>query len=160
MNSPQTCRHGNLPAALSTAAREILDENGLQIVGLREIARRVGVSATAAYRYFTNKEDLLASVAAEGFCELAAAIQGATRGAAPLTRAGLAYIEFASQNRGLFRLMFGPILAERAKYPALQAASTGVEAIVARVLAESTRDLLMTITPRWRRGALSTGSRI
>ena len=136
MNSSQTYRHGNLPAALSAAAREILDENELQVVGLRGIARRVGVSATAAYRHFANKEDLLASVAAEGFCELAAAIQGATRGAVPLTRAGLAYIEFASQNRGLFRLMFGSVLAERAKYPALQAASAGVEAIIVRVVTE------------------------
>jgi AcrR family transcriptional regulator len=132
MDSPRPYRHGNLPTALLTAAREILDENGLQAVGLRETARRVGVSATAAYRHFTNKEDLLASVAAEGFRELAAAMQGATRGATPLTRAGLAYIEFANQNRGLFRLMFGPVLAERTKYPGLHAASAGVEALLLR----------------------------
>ena len=132
MHSTRPYRHGNLPAALLAAARQILDENGLQAVGLRETARRVGVSATAAYRHFTSKEDLLACVAAEGFLELAAAMQSATRGANPLTRAGLAYIEFAHQNRGLFRLMFGPILAERAKYPALQAASLSVEAMLVR----------------------------
>jgi AcrR family transcriptional regulator len=90
------------------------------------------VSATAAYRHFTNKEDLLASVAAQGFHELAEAMQGATRGANPLIRGGLAYIEFANQNRGLFRLMFGPVLAERSKYPALQAASADVEAMLVR----------------------------
>jgi AcrR family transcriptional regulator len=94
------------------------------------------VSATAAYRHFTSKEDLLASVAAQGFHELAAAMQSATRGANPLTRAGLAYIEFANRNRGLFRLMFGPILAERTKYPALQAASAGVEALLVRGVAD------------------------
>jgi AcrR family transcriptional regulator len=132
MNSRRSYRHGNLPAALLAAAREILDENGLQAVGLRETARRVGVSATAAYRHFTSKEDLLASVAAEGFHELAAAMQSASRGANPLSRAGLAYIEFADQNRGLFRLMFGPVLAERTKYPTLQAATAGVEALLLR----------------------------
>ena len=132
MDSMRSYRHGNLPVALLAAAREILDENGLQAVGLRETARRVGVSATAAYRHFTNKEDLLASVAAQGFHELAEAMQGATRGADPLIRGGLAYIEFANQNRGLFRLMFGPVLAERTKYPALQAASAGVEAVLVR----------------------------
>ena len=136
MNSTRPYRHGNLPVALLTAARQILDENGLQAVGLRETARRVGVSATAAYRHFTSKEDLLASVAAEGFHELAAAMGSATRGATPLTRAGLAYIEFANQNRGLFRLMFGPVLAERTKYPALQAAATGVETILLRGVAD------------------------
>jgi AcrR family transcriptional regulator len=132
MDSTRPYRHGQLPAALLGAARQILDENGLQAVGLRETARRVGVSATAAYRHFTNKEDLLASVAAQGFHELAAAMQGATRGGNPLIRAGLAYIEFANQNRGLFRLMFGPLLAERTKYPTLQAASAGVETLLLR----------------------------
>ena len=132
MDSMRSYRHGNLPVALQTAAREILNENGLHAVGLRETARRVGVSATAAYRHFTNKEDLLASVAADGFHELAAAMQSATRGANPLVQGGLAYIEFANQNPGLFRLMFGPLLAERAKYPALQAASAGVEAMLVR----------------------------
>src|SRR6202789_3221718 len=132
MDPRRSYRHGTLPVALLAAVREIRDENVLQAVGLRETARRVGVSATAAYRHFTNKEDLLASVAAQGFHELAEAMQGATRGANPLIRGGLAYIEFANQNRGLFRLMFGPVLAERSKYPALQAASAGVEAMLVR----------------------------
>ena len=136
MDSTRPYRHGNLPVALQAAARQILNENGLHAVGLRETARRVGVSATAAYRHFTSKEDLLASVAAEGFHELAAAMLSATRGANPLTRAGLAYIEFADQNRGLFRLMFGPILAERAKYPTLHAAAAGVEALLLRGVAD------------------------
>jgi len=136
MRSTRPYRHGNLPAALLGAAREILDENGLQAVGLRETARRVGVSATAAYRHFTSKDDLLASVAAEGFRELAAAMQDATRGPNLLTRAGLAYIEFADQNPGLFRLMFGPILAERGKYPGLQAASASVEDVLLRGVAD------------------------
>src|SRR6202789_3642784 len=94
MDPRRSYRHGTLPVALLAAVREILDENGMQAVGLRETARRVGVSATAAYRHFTSKEDLLASLAAEGFRELAAAMESATRGATPLVRAGLAYIEF------------------------------------------------------------------
>ena len=86
MDSTRPYRHGNLPVALQAAARQILDENGLHAVGLRETARRVGVSATAAYRHFTNKEDLLASVAAEGFQELAAAMKAGTR--APILLSG------------------------------------------------------------------------
>jgi AcrR family transcriptional regulator len=136
MHSTRPYRHGNLPAALQAAARQILNENGQQSVGLRETARRVGVSATAAYRHFASKDDLLASVAAEGFRELAAAMERATRGATPLTRAGLAYIEFAHHSPGLFRLMFGPILAGRANYPPLQAASARVEALLLRGVAD------------------------
>src|SRR5271165_14786 len=136
MRSTRPYRHGNLPTALVAAARQILDESGLQAIGLRGTARRVGVSATAAYRHFTSKEDLLASVAAEGFRELGAAMEHATRGPTPLSRAGQAYIEFAQQNRGLFRLMFGPVLAERAKYQRLKAATDAVADVLLRNVAD------------------------
>ena len=131
--APRPYRHGNLPNALRAAARAILDESGPEIVGLRETARRVGVSATAAYRHFSSKEDLLASVAAEGFRELTAAMEAAAEGPDPLIGLGLAYVEFALQKRGLFRLMFGPILVERAKYPALNEAANAAFDCVQRV---------------------------
>src|SRR5580704_15061749 len=95
----------NLPNALRAAARAILEEAGPDVVGLRETARRVGVSATAASRHFANTDDLLASVAAEGFRELAAAMDTGATGSDRLGRVGLAYFDFALQKRGLFRLM-------------------------------------------------------
>jgi AcrR family transcriptional regulator len=123
----------DLPNALHAAARAILDEAGLDAVSLRETARRVGVSATAAYHHFANKEHLLASVAAEGFRELAAAMEGAATGSDPLVGVGLAYFDFALQKRGLFRLMFGPILVERAKYPELNDAAGAVFGLLQRI---------------------------
>jgi AcrR family transcriptional regulator len=131
--APRPYRHGNLPNALRAAARTILDEAGPDAVGLRETARRVGVSATAAYRHFSSKEDLLASVAAEGFRELTAALEAGVEGPDPLIGLGLAYVEFALQKRGLFRLMFGPILVERAKYPSLNEAAKAAFECVQRV---------------------------
>jgi AcrR family transcriptional regulator len=131
--SPRPYRHGNLPNALRAAARAILDESGPEMVGLRETARRVGVSATAAYRHFSSKEDLLASVAAEGFRELTVAMEAAAEGPDPLIGVGLAYVEFALQKKGLFRLMFGPVLVERAKYPTLNAAANAAFECVQRV---------------------------
>ena len=118
---------------MRAAARAILDEAGQDAVGLREAARRVGVSATAAYRHFNNKEDLLASVATEGFRELAAAIEDAITELDPSGAVGLAYVDFALQKRGLFRLMFGPILVERAKYPQLNEAASAVFDLLQRV---------------------------
>ena len=119
-------RHGNLANALRAAARAILDEAGQDAVGLREVSRRVGRSPPAAYRHFTSKEALLASVAAEGFRELAAVVGMAANEGDPLRAVGLAYVEFALQKRGLFRLMFGPILPQRAKYPELDEAARAV----------------------------------
>jgi AcrR family transcriptional regulator len=120
--SPHPSQHGNLPDAMRAAVREILDEGGAEGVLLREVARRVGVTSAAAYRHFRDKEGLLASIATEGFRELAAAMEEAAAETDPLTRARLAYVDFALQKRGLFRMMFGPILAERTKYPELAAA--------------------------------------
>jgi len=125
--------HRNLPNALRAAARAILDEAGADAVGLRKTSRRVGVSAAAAYRHFNSKEDLLASVAAEGFRELAAAMETGATDSDPLRAVGLAYVDFALQKRGLFRLMFGPILVERAKYPELNEAANAVFNLLRRV---------------------------
>ena len=126
-------RHGNLPNALRAATRNILDEAGPDVVGVRKTARRVGVSATTGYRHFNNKEDLLASVAAEGFRELAAAIKMGTTGSDRFGVVGLAYFDFALQKRDLFRLMFGPILVERAKYPELNEAADAVFGLLRRI---------------------------
>jgi len=126
-------RHSRLPNALCEAARAILEEAGPDVVRLRETARRAGVSPAAAYRYFTNRDDLLASVAAEGFRELAAAIETGATESDPLGGVGLAYFDFALQKRGLFRLMFGPILVVRAKYPDLNEAAGAVFDLIQRV---------------------------
>ncbi len=127
------CRPSNLPKALRAATQAILDEAGPNAVSLREAARRVGVSATAAYRHFANKEELLASVAAEGFRELAAAMERGATGSDPLGGVGVAYFDFALQKPGLFRLMFGPILVARAKYPELNDAASAVFGLLQRV---------------------------
>jgi AcrR family transcriptional regulator len=133
-DTPRRTHHpSNLPNALRAAARAILEDAGPDVVGLREIARRVGVSVTAASRHFANREDLLASVAAEGFRELAAAMETGATESDPLGRVGLAYFDFALQKRGLFGLMFGPILVERAKYPELNEAASAVFGLLQRV---------------------------
>jgi hypothetical protein len=46
---------------------------------------------------------------------------------------GFAYFDFALQKRGLFGLMFGPILVERAKYPELNEAASAVFGLLQRV---------------------------
>jgi AcrR family transcriptional regulator len=127
------CHPSNLPNALRASARAILDEAGPDGVGLRETARRVGVSTTAVYRHFTNKQHLLSSVAAEGFRELAAAMKTGATESDRLGGVGLAYFDFALRKRDLFRLMFGPILAERAKYPELNEAASAVFGLLRRV---------------------------
>jgi AcrR family transcriptional regulator len=118
-----TYHHGNLGPALIAAARDLLDADGPGAVSLREAARRVGVSATATYRHFNDKDHLLAAVAAEGYREFAGKLRAVDGGAAGFSRMGAAYIEFALAHPGLFRLMFGPLLRERERFPELGAAA-------------------------------------
>lgn len=120
----------SVPDKLRAAAREIVEKPDAPAVAMRDVARRVGVSAPAVYRYFASRDDLLASVAAEGFDELTVELDAAARAPDPLVSLGLAYLDFATTKRGMFSLMFGPLLADRRKYPALNdAAATAFDAM-------------------------------
>lgn len=102
--------HGELREALVAAGLAILEEGGDPAsLGLREAARRAGVSAMAPYRHFSDKDALLAAVATVGFERLRAALDAADRrgeGQAALIAQGVAYVAFAAAHPGLFRLMF------------------------------------------------------
>ena len=130
---PRPYRHGSIPEAMRAAARALLEEHGPHAVGMREAARRIRVSATAAYRYYPSKEDLLAAVATEGFKELAASMEEAASGPDPMIALGVAYVEFALRKRSLFRLMFSPILAERRKHPELDKAVSDAFDLIQRI---------------------------
>src|SRR3954462_15106324 len=54
--------HGDLANALTTAATQLARDGGPEAVVLREAARKVGVSATAAYRHFAGYDDLIHAV--------------------------------------------------------------------------------------------------
>ena len=136
-----TFHHGNVPEALLRAARQLLDAGDTEEVGLREVARRVGVSAAAAYKHFVDKDDLMATVATEGFRELAAELWAAADEPDPAIAVGLVYVEFARTRQGLFRLMFGPLLALGEKYPALRkAAEEAFEAVERRASRARSRE--------------------
>ena len=115
--------HGALKTALLDAADALLDEGGAGAVSLREAARRAGVSATAPYRHFADKEALLAALATRGFEQFGEALGEAARESDPLAAMGLAYVRFALARPGRFRLMFGPGISDRGRYPELQAAA-------------------------------------
>lgn len=110
--------HGNLRSALIDRALGLVEEVGAEAFSLREAARRVGVSANAAYRHFAAKSDLLAAVAEVGFGRMEERLRAAvvavrarpTPAATAVERIkalGRAYVEFAVEHPQLLRLMFG-----------------------------------------------------
>lgn len=102
--------HGDLRAALIAAGLKLLEDRKADDIGLREVARAVGVSATAVYRHFPDKAALLRALAAEGLALLAeaqrAAFDKAGGGEAGFDATGRAYVRFALDNPALFRLIF------------------------------------------------------
>ncbi len=100
---------------LVAAARAMLDEQGLEGLTLRAIARRAGVSHGAPLRHFPTLAVLLSTVAAHGFRELIAAVDAETGAltddATALDRlagAGRGYVKFAIGSPGVFTVMFRP----------------------------------------------------
>lgn len=100
--------HGDLRRALLGAARALLEESGPAALNLREIARRVGVSAPSAYHHFASLDAIAEALAEQGFTELTEQLETAPINfKGQLAPMGMAYIAFARANPGLYRLMFG-----------------------------------------------------
>lgn len=108
--------HGNLRASLLETAVALGREKGPDGVVLREVARRSGVSHNAAYRHFSDRNELLAEVASVGHTELATAMRArmarvrvkdpAARALEQLRQTGKAYVEYALTQPGLFSVAF------------------------------------------------------
>lgn len=110
IDSTKRYHHGDLRAALIDAGLELLAERSADDLSLREVARHVGVSATAVYRHFPDKQALLSALAYEGMEELGrrqrAASEKAGGGLDGFTASGATYVRFAVENPALFRLIF------------------------------------------------------
>jgi AcrR family transcriptional regulator len=103
--------HGDLRRALIETAVKTIAKHGADGLSLRRLAARAGVSPGAPYHHFSNRNELLASIAEEGFARLEAQLIAA-RDAAPhdasarLEALGLAYVTFAVSSPGYFQVMF------------------------------------------------------
>lgn len=103
--------HGDLKNALIDAARRLIAERGANGFTMAEAARFAGVSASAPYRHFADRDALLQAVAAEGFREFADRLEAAWAdpGLTPLRALdaqGRAYLRFAVEEPAAFTTMF------------------------------------------------------
>lgn len=109
---PQPYHHGDLRSSLLTEADRILRTDGVDGVSLRKLGEAVGVSRTAAYHHFANKNALLCALAEEGFLALRQfmntfASQPEQSLANQVQRLVEGYVEFALQHPARYELMFG-----------------------------------------------------
>jgi AcrR family transcriptional regulator len=104
------------------ASTELIEEQGLSSLSMREVARRAGVSHQAPYYYFADREAILGAIAEQGFRMLGeyvvrSAPEGVGCERAAVIAAGRAYLEFALEHRAHFRVMFRPELVSAERNP-------------------------------------------
>ena len=129
--------HGDLRQALVSTALRVIAQDGVEALGLRDLARRLGVSHAAPAHHFPDRPALLVALAGEGFVRLGAAL-GAVQALGArerLAAAGRAFLGFALDQPGYFRAMFGPHIARlpRAPEKVARAAEAGYGVIVGAV---------------------------
>ena len=108
---------------LCDAATRLFDSRGREGFTMRELASELGVSAMTPYRYFKDKDDILAAVRSRAFNRFATALEKAFGDAAsaPEKSAAVfqAYVAFAFGEPAAYRLMFDLSQPDESIYPEL-----------------------------------------
>jgi AcrR family transcriptional regulator len=118
----KTYHHGNLKEALISAGLEILSEKGIEGLSLRNVAKKVGVSHTAPYNHFIDKQELLAAISTVGHEQLHQVLldtfeKNKHSSNDIIIEIAWAYLQFALDDPGKFKLMFSGALEEERDHP-------------------------------------------
>ena len=116
-------------ARLCEVAQHRFATEGRDAVSMRQLAEALGCSPMTPYRYFRNKDEILAAVRTAAFDRFAGALEQAAAAAGDDLRAagqavGLAYVRFALGDPDGYRLMFDVQQPHPDRYPELVRAST------------------------------------
>ncbi len=130
--------HGDLHRALLDAAEIELTEKGVERFSLRGVAKRAGVSHGAPAHHFGDVQGLLTNLAARGYERFIAAQdkREKTAGKSPrakLAASGLGYLDFATGNPALFRLMFSSDLPDKSDPQLAKAATAAFEKLARHI---------------------------
>lgn len=101
----------DIKSRIVSAARALYLERGPEAVTMRAVAERVGVTATALYRHFADKDALLKEVVGEGSRLLGSHLFRALEASTPLERlraTAMAYLDFALAQPQAYRALFEP----------------------------------------------------
>ena len=132
-NPKKGYHHGDLKQALLDETARILREDGEKALSLRTLASNLGVSRTAPYNHFDNKQGLLCAIAEEGFARFNLAMKAVRdkhrgKDGLTITRAMVrAYLDFARNNQEYYDLMYGSTFWRSSNLtPTLKSTARGV----------------------------------
>ncbi len=115
--------HGDLKNALIEAGADILAKDGVSGLSLRKVAQQAGVSHTAPYAHFADKQALIAAISTDGFRRLYEEISAAAQHyegdpARQLIEGAWAYVQFALSDTDHFKITMSGVIAKEKDYPA------------------------------------------
>jgi AcrR family transcriptional regulator len=144
--------HGDLRRALIDQALGTIEKEGVEGLTLRAVGEALGVSRTALYRHFSDKQALVATVARDGFRTLRLALveawERAGHGQPGFQAMGDAYLHFAVTHPSHYRVMFGRFLESCARDPELvQEAEAAFQALVDALVAQQREGLVRRDDP-------------
>lgn len=106
--------HGDLRREMTEAAIVLVEQDGVEALSLRKLAERVGVSQTALYHHFRDKQALLCAVGEAAIERFAGEMQRGMAEAGDLEarfeRFVTVYVRFALGHPQLYELLFGRVL--------------------------------------------------
>lgn len=120
--------HGDLRRSLIDHALELIRDQGIDGLSLRKLAERVGVSQTALYHYFKDKQDLLLVLGEAAVEQFTQALIDSVAAQAPgqqLEAFVVAYIRYARENPELYELMLGRTTWKQARQHSFHQAARG-----------------------------------
>ncbi|MEG1235506.1 MAG: TetR/AcrR family transcriptional regulator, partial [Acinetobacter sp.] len=130
---------GNLESQLIDQAKKMLEEVGPDKLSIRAIAEQLGVSATAVYHHFANKDELISHLAAEGFNQLEKVLvqcQVNVENQNKMQILSRTYMLFAFDHPAMYQLMFGSQLAHSEMNGKLLTARKQAYAVVEQCVAD------------------------
>jgi AcrR family transcriptional regulator len=136
---------------LCEAAERLFAEHGPEAVTMRQLAAELGVSPMTPYRYFRDKDDILAAVRTNGFNRFAEALERArdkaTGARAKGAAVGEAYVGFAFEHPHTYKLMFDLNQPSEADYPDLVEAGRRARATMSGYVKDLVADGMLAGDP-------------
>lgn len=141
-------RHAQIYAGMQEkikeTAWELMNEVGAAKFSMRELGRRMGLSAPALYNYFANQDDLLTVLLLEAFNSLADAMESAQQSAQTSTGyhqlmlVAAAYRRWAIANRTKYYLIYGtPIMGYTAPQAVTVPAAVRIFAVLTGIIEQA-----------------------
>ena len=124
MTTQKTYHHGDLKNALIQAGIQLLTEEGVNGLSLRKVAHLAGVTHSAPYAHFKDKQALLAAISTDGYEKVYQLLEQVVT-AFPndplrqLIEIGWSYVQFGIKEPDHFKITFSASVEKEREYPDL-----------------------------------------